>query len=59
MQDAPLTRSVALESRRLRLPHADPADRFIAATAKVYDLTLVTGDSRLIGCRDISVLANA
>jgi predicted nucleic acid-binding protein len=29
--------------------HADPADHFIAAFARVFDLTLVTGDPRLLG----------
>jgi PIN domain nuclease of toxin-antitoxin system len=29
------------------LEHQDPADRFLAATASVYDLTLVTADDRL------------
>lgn len=48
LRDAPLTRHVAIESRRLALSHEDPADRFIAATAKVYDLTLVTSDERLL-----------
>lgn len=48
LRDAPLTRHVAVESRRLALSHEDPADRFIAATAKVYDLTLVTSDERLL-----------
>ncbi len=28
--------------------HADPADRFLAATALVYELTLVTVDGRLV-----------
>ncbi len=28
--------------------HADPADRFLAATALVYELTLVTLDGRLV-----------
>ena len=28
--------------------HSDPADRFLAATALVYELTLVTLDSRLV-----------
>jgi len=28
--------------------HDDPADRFIAATASVYQLTLVTADERLL-----------
>jgi PIN domain nuclease of toxin-antitoxin system len=58
LREAPLTHQVALESRRLRLPHADPADRFLAATARVYDLTLVTADRHLGRVRDLAVLAN-
>ena len=55
--EAPLTFQVAVESRAIDLPHRDPADRFIAATAKVYGLTLATADRRLLHCRDIDVLA--
>jgi PIN domain nuclease of toxin-antitoxin system len=40
------------------LPHADPADRFLAATAKVFKLTLVTADQRLLGLGEIGSLAN-
>src|SRR5262245_27322651 len=57
-KEAALTHEVAVQSMSVDLPHGDPADRFIAATALVYDLTLVTGDDRLLGCRQISVLAN-
>jgi PIN domain nuclease of toxin-antitoxin system len=57
-KEAALTHEVAVQSVSVDLPHADPADRFIAATALVYDLTLVTGDDRLLGCHQISVLAN-
>ena len=42
----------------LSLPHADPADRFLAATAKVLKLTLVTADQRLLGLGEIASLAN-
>jgi len=59
LRDAPLNREVAIESRRLRLPHEDPADRFIAATARVYDLTLVTADERLFRIHGLAVLANS
>ena len=38
---------IAIQSRRLRTSHQDPADRFIAATARVHELTLVTADARL------------
>lgn len=55
--EAPLTFQVAVESRAIDLPHRDPADRFIAATARVYGLTLATADRRLLRCKDIEVLA--
>ena len=45
---APLSFAVAAASRRITLPHRDPADRFIAATAQVHGLTLVTADRVLI-----------
>ena len=57
-KEAPLTHEVAVETRRLKLPHRDPADRFLAATAKVFDLTLVTADARLIEAEGLPVLAN-
>lgn len=48
----------ALASRQLSLPHQDPADRFIAATAQVMGLTLVTADERLLRCGEYLRLAN-
>ena len=56
--EAPLTFEVAMASRRIALDHKDPADRFIAASALVFGLTLVTADARLLDCPDIEVLAN-
>lgn len=47
VREAPLTHQVALETRRMALPHRDPADRFLAATAKVFGLSLVTADRHL------------
>jgi hypothetical protein len=38
--------------------HADIADRFIAATAKIFGLTLVIADKNLLGLGDIATLAN-
>ena len=58
LREAPLTHEVAVESRVIDLPHQDPVDRFLAATARVYDLTLVTADDRLLGSRRITTLAN-
>ena len=55
--EAPLNKEVAIQSRFVLLPHQDPADRFLAATAIVYDFTLVTADSRIISAKDVPVLA--
>ena len=54
--EAGLNHEVAMHSRKIRLPHQDPADRFIAASAAVYGLTLITADKNLIkGAVDYSV----
>lgn len=45
--EAPLTGEIAVLSRQIDLPHKDPADRFIAATALHYDLQLATVDTYL------------
>ena len=57
VSEVPLTMDIVMASASVNLPHRDPADRLIAATAKSLDLTLLTADSRLIDCRDIRVLA--
>ncbi len=58
LKEAPLTHEIVLAARRLRFPHTDPADRFLAATAQVLRLTLVTADANLLGLGEISTLAN-
>ena len=58
LREAPITHEIALETRQILLPRGDPADRFIAATARVLDLTLVTADERLIGAKGFPILAN-
>jgi PIN domain nuclease of toxin-antitoxin system len=58
IREAPLTFEVALAISSLNLPHNDPADGFIAATAKVFGLTLVTADEQLARLKDITVLSN-
>jgi len=56
--EAPITHEIARKSRLVRLPHQDPADRFIAATAMTLELTLISADERMFHSRDFSVLAN-
>jgi PIN domain nuclease of toxin-antitoxin system len=58
LREAPLTQEIVRAGFALPLPHADPADRLLAATAKVLKLTLVTADQRLLGLGDIATLAN-
>ncbi|MGH2829562.1 MAG: type II toxin-antitoxin system VapC family toxin [Actinomycetota bacterium] len=47
--EAPVTSAVAVATTEFDLPHGDPADRFLLATARVYDLTLLTLDRNLAG----------
>ena len=54
VKEAVLTHTIAIRSRTIELPHQDPADRFIAATALVNDMKLLTADKRLRDAPQIS-----
>jgi PIN domain nuclease of toxin-antitoxin system len=56
-REAPLTHEIAFLARQLPL-HQDPADRILAATAEVLDLTLVTADEKLLGLGTIRTMGN-
>jgi PIN domain nuclease of toxin-antitoxin system len=58
LTEAPLTTEVSLAIPSITFTHDDPADHFLAATAKVFALTLVTSDEHLINVPGIHVLAN-
>lgn len=55
--EAPLSHEIVIAAHRLQM-HSDPADRFLAATAQVLGLTLVTADEKLLGLGNIQSLAN-
>ena len=55
--EAPLTAEIVRTGLALSSPHSAPADRFLAATAKVLKLTLVPADQNLLGPGDIASLA--
>lgn len=57
-REAPLTHEIAIASRHVALSHEDPADRFLAATASVLELTLVTADERLLAGAPYATLPN-
>jgi len=58
LREVPLTWEVASELRFTILEQRDPADRFLVATARIYDFTLVTADERLVSVPGLNVLQN-
>ena len=48
MREAPINFEIARRVQEINLPHGDPADHFLATTALVYDLTLITVDQHLV-----------
>jgi PIN domain nuclease of toxin-antitoxin system len=58
LREASLTAEMVELGLALGLPRADPADRFLAATAKILDLTLVTADENLLDLSEIVTLPN-
>ena len=56
IKEASLNTQVSIKSRDLDLPHEDPADRFIVATAWEYELTLITQNDHLRKASQIKIL---
>jgi len=56
LYEAPMTFEVALDARGFRLDNNDPADRLLAATARVNNLVLVTADEVLLAAPDVPTL---
>jgi PIN domain nuclease of toxin-antitoxin system len=56
-KEAAVTHEIALASRSVELPHEDPADRFLVATARVLGLQLVTADKKILGSKACRLLA--
>jgi PIN domain nuclease of toxin-antitoxin system len=56
--EAPVTFEVTRTLSTILLPHEDPADLFLAATAKAFGLTLVTADRNLLKIEGVSIVAN-
>jgi PIN domain nuclease of toxin-antitoxin system len=56
LQEAPFNFAVAAEACAINLPQADLGDLFLAATASVFGLTLVTADQQLLQCRWLKTL---
>ena len=48
LHGAPLTEEVALDMPFIAMAHKDPGDYFLVATARTYELTLITNDERIL-----------
>lgn len=58
LRETPFTHEIVQVAQQLPLPHRDPADRFLAATAQVMGLTLVTADDQLLSLGTIRTMKN-
>lgn len=56
-REATFTMEVAFRMHQVRLPQEDPADHFLVATAKAWDLTLVTADEKILAVQPCKTLA--
>jgi len=58
LKEAPFIWEVSYEPPFTMLLHRDPADRFLVATARACNMTLVTLDEKLVSIADLKVLSN-
>jgi PIN domain nuclease of toxin-antitoxin system len=58
LKEAPLTMEVVLGLKHIQVPQRDPVDHFLAATARVFELSLVTADEGLLKGKGFSRMAN-
>ena len=52
----PVSAAIAWDAASLSLPHGDPFDRVITATARQHRLTLITKDEKITASQLVSVL---
>lgn len=52
----PIDPAIAVRAMSLNLPHGDPFDRVIAATAIVQRIPLLTRDRQISSCSEVSVV---
>lgn len=57
VREAPASQEIAVATFEVELPHRDPGDRFLAATARTYELTLITADRRLLHSPSVETLS--
>ena len=58
LREVGLTWEIAQEAGRITLPHGDPVDRLLVATARVFECRLVTEDAKIIESRLVDTVPN-
>ena len=54
-QELPITLEIAARAPEVTVPHADPGERMIVATAQLHGIPLMTSDHLISACRDIEI----
>jgi PIN domain nuclease of toxin-antitoxin system len=57
LHEVVISSTIALHAPLVRVPHGDPADRIILATAIQQDMTIVTADARLLACTEARTIS--
>ncbi len=52
----PITAEIAVLSQSAMFSHGDPADRLIAATARLHQAPLITSDAKLRKLKDVTTI---
>src|SRR5258706_15995071 len=56
IEELPITSEIAAMAPEVLVPHADPCDRMIIASAITHDLRIVTSDRLIAACSEVSVI---
>ena len=56
LRELPITLQIAALAPEVRVPHADPCDRMIVATAQLHAMPVMTSDHLISACKDIAVI---
>lgn len=56
LRELPITSEIATLAPEIAVPHADPCDRMIIATAQLHGIQIVTSDQLISLCKEIVVI---
>lgn len=56
LRELPITLDISALAPEVAVPHADPCDRMIIATAQLHGIPVMTSDHLISVCRDIEII---